>query len=63
MPHPCKAHVEAIVTYCWNDVDIAVSIKRYWVHQQYRKSCEVVLAEPFRPRNREFSRYTKLSRS
>jgi hypothetical protein len=35
------------VTYCWNNVYVAISVQRNWVHEEERKGCEVVQAEPF----------------
>jgi hypothetical protein len=42
------------VTYCWDNVDIAVSIQRHGVDEKDRESCEVVVSEPFRAGDGEF---------
>jgi hypothetical protein len=48
------------VTYCWNNVDIAITIQRDWVHEEDGKRREVVLTEPLRTGNGKFVRYTIL---
>jgi hypothetical protein len=44
-PIPAKS---CEVTYCRDDVYIAISIQRDRIHEKNRKHCKVVLSEPFR---------------
>ena len=51
MHHPCKLYAEEIVTYRWDNVNVAISIQSNRVYKQNRQSREIVLTEPLRARD------------
>lgn len=49
-----------MMTYCWDNVDVAITVERDGVHEQNGQRSEVVLAEPFCAGYGEFVWYTIL---
>lgn len=49
-----------MMTYRWDNVDVAITVERDGVHEQNRQRSEVVLAEPFCAGYGEFVWYTIL---
>jgi hypothetical protein len=48
------------MTYCWDNVDISITVKRDGVDKKDRQRCEVVVAEPLCAWYGKFGWYTIL---
>ena len=59
MRDPCK-NFWWVMTYSWDNVDIAVAVERDGVDEQDRQGREIVLAKPFGAGYGEFSWYAIL---
>ena len=59
MRDPCK-FFWGVMTYRWDNVDIAITVERDRIHEKDGQRSEVVLAEPFCARYGKFVWYTIL---
>lgn len=46
MQHPCNYFFWRVMTYCGNDIDIAIAVQRDGIDEQDGQAGEIVLAEP-----------------